>query len=329
MAYTSLKQFEAALQMDDVERAAEILRQFEAFPMDRLTNDVHMEYLWQRAKLLFRQHKYNDALKEVNRVKTEGKKSGLIQRFVPEIYSLLTEIYRVKGNFEKALYYSDLYIEKTDSIRSNEYLAQSMLILSDHNHLLTKMELQESKTQSKYLLWGLAILVVLFLVLLWVSYNLHRSKLALVRKSIEHSIEEEAYRNLEKVELTKENKNDNEDRDKELFRRLKHIMETEKPYLDPKLSILSLADQLSTNRTYLSQAINSQYHITFPNYINEYRISEAVRLITSGYTDGYTQEALAKNVGFSSRSTFIAAFKKVTGVVPSFFIANHKRLEEE
>ncbi len=329
LAYTSLKLLETALQTGDVVQAEAFLRQYEAFPEDHLTNDVRLEYLWQSANLLFRQQKYGEALKKVNILKKEAEISGMLQRFVPDIYELLSEICRVQQNYEKAIYYNDLFIEKMDSIRSNEYLAQSMIILSDHNHTITKMELQKTKTQSKYLFWGLLILMVLFLFLLWVSFNLHRSKLALVRKSVVQSIEDEANKKLEQAFSDEggESKTDNEDRDKELFRQLKKIMETEKLYLDPKLNILSLAEQLATNRTYLSQAINSQYHMTFPNFINEYRINEAVRLITTGYTDDYTQEALAAKVGFSSRGTFIAAFKKVTGVVPSFFIANHKKME--
>ncbi len=331
IAYIRLKLAETALRLENLKEAEAFLQDVAAYPSDMIKDDVWLDFLWQQACLLYKQGNYDASLTKLNELIETETGSATVQTFVPEIYELLSDVYYAKNDVDKALEYSQIYIDKTDSIRSNEYLAQSMIILSDHNHTLTKMELQKTKTQYKFLLWGLVILAVFLVFLAWVSYNLHRSKLALVRKSIVQSIEGEADKRLEDDdEKTADDiRNENDERDKELFRRLKHLMEKEKPYLDPKLSILSLAEQLNTNRTYLSQAVNSQYHLSFPNYINEYRIHEAVRLITSGYTEGYTQEALAQNVGFSSRSAFIASFKKVTGVVPSFFIANHNKLEEE
>ncbi len=331
IAYIRLKLAETALRTDDLKGAEAFLQDVAAYPADMIQDDVWLDYLWQQACFLYNNGNYQASLLKLDEILNIPTGAAAVQAFVPAIYQLLSDIYYAKADFEEALNFSRIYVEKTDSIRANEYLAQSMIILSDHNHTVTKMELQKTKTQSRYLFWGLLILTFLFLFLLWVLYNLHRSKLALVRKSIVQSIEDEADKKLEEAsaDTASETKSDNEDRDKKLFRELKYIMETKKPFLDPKLSILSLSEQLATNRTYLSQAINSQYHTTFPNYINEYRIQEAVRLITSGYTEGYTQEALATKVGFSSRGTFIAAFKKVTGVVPSFFIANHKKLEEQ
>jgi len=106
---------------------------------------------------------------------------------------------------------------------------------------------------------------------------------------------------------------------KELSGKLKQLMENEKIYLNPGLTISDVLKTLSTNRTYLSKAINNQMGTNFPNFINKYRISESVKLIKTGFTENHTQEALAHSIGFANRNVSIMAFKKQTGVVPSFF----------
>ena len=53
--------------------------------------------------------------------------------------------------------------------------------------------------------------------------------------------------------------------------------------------------------------------------LNEYRIREACRRQTSSEYDKYTLMGIGRNLGFNSSSTFIAAFKKVTGMTPSVY----------
>jgi AraC-like DNA-binding protein len=56
--------------------------------------------------------------------------------------------------------------------------------------------------------------------------------------------------------------------------------------------------------------------------INEYRINEVLRLFAENHHNRYTMEAISKQVGFGSRASFNAVFKKVTGVTPTFYIKN-------
>jgi AraC-like DNA-binding protein len=110
---------------------------------------------------------------------------------------------------------------------------------------------------------------------------------------------------------------------------LEDLMRTRKAFLDPDLSIQQTAQMLSTNRTYLSRAINGILGTSFPQYISDLRIREAIRLIREGFMVKHKQEALATACGFSSRTVFIATFKKHTGVTPSFFIANFEKNDGE
>ena len=55
---------------------------------------------------------------------------------------------------------------------------------------------------------------------------------------------------------------------------------------------------------------------SFFDYVNGWRIEEAKPLIRNGEQ---TVLAIAYEVGFNSRSSFYAAFKKQTGVTPSAY----------
>jgi len=160
------------------------------------------------------------------------------------------------------------------------------------------------------------------MIFLWFYRKLYQSKMALVKIQIE--------KNQEKAILEKENQVKTEwDEEWETQYRmiveLQLLMKNQKPYLDPQLSIQQLAELMNTNRTYLSKAVNTVLEINFSKFINEYRISEAIKLIFEGFTSNHTVEALAQHSGFANRAVFNSAFKKQTGVTPGFFIANFKR----
>ena len=55
-------------------------------------------------------------------------------------------------------------------------------------------------------------------------------------------------------------------------------METQKPWLNPRLRISDIATDLHSNRTYVSNFINSEYGMNFSRYINLQRLRELDRL---------------------------------------------------
>ena len=81
--------------------------------------------------------------------------------------------------------------------------------------------------------------------------------------------------------------------------------------------------ELKSNRTIVSNYINSSRNKNFNQYINELRINYAVnRLMNEPTLKKYTIDALAEEVGFNSRKTFSDAFLEHTGCRPSRFIRN-------
>ena len=110
------------------------------------------------------------------------------------------------------------------------------------------------------------------------------------------------------------------DKAKDIIDALERLMRDEKAYKDPMISKENLADKLSTNRTYLSQAIKDTYGMNFTGYINSLRIHEAVRLLSDPTID-IPLKALSSDLGFSSNTTFYSHFKNETGMTPSAYRA--------
>ncbi|MEM8967842.1 MAG: helix-turn-helix domain-containing protein [Bacteroidota bacterium] len=98
---------------------------------------------------------------------------------------------------------------------------------------------------------------------------------------------------------------------------LKDFFEQEKPYLDPDLTLFSLADKLDLKSNHLSQIINSYSASNFYDFVNRYRVEEAMQRISSPEVLKMTLLGIGLSCGFSSKTTFNRAFKKYTGHTPS------------
>ncbi len=103
------------------------------------------------------------------------------------------------------------------------------------------------------------------------------------------------------------------------LKKLLRLMDTEQPYLDPGLHIDQLAEKICIPGYQLSKLINKKLDRNFFDFINEYRIDEAKRKLSGSEGRAKNILQIAYEVGFNSRSSFNAAFKKFTGSSPSQF----------
>lgn len=87
----------------------------------------------------------------------------------------------------------------------------------------------------------------------------------------------------------------------------------EQRYMDIDLRLEQLADEVHTNKNYLSELFRQKTGVTFTDYKNQVRVRHAKRMIREG-REGLTQIALA--VGFDSASYFSRIFKQYTGITP-------------
>jgi AraC-like DNA-binding protein len=147
-------------------------------------------------------------------------------------------------------------------------------------------------------------------------------------KSIQYQHVMQAYTALSLTDYSNETSEESEEEkqvNNELETRLVEIMKTEKPYLNPTLTVFELAKKINTNDKYLSRHINKTYQKNFIHFINEFRIEEAKHRLLSTEFAQYKIEAISEMVGFNSKSAFNNAFKKLTNHTPTEFrILNRK-----
>lgn len=114
---------------------------------------------------------------------------------------------------------------------------------------------------------------------------------------------------------------------KELFEQLEGLMTEKKLYLDGRLTVDKLAEEIGSNRSYLSRIINEHSGYNFNNFVNSYRINEAVRILSEPEAD-IPLKALAVDLGFNTISTFYSSFQKEIGMTPSRYrkmvVENHR-----
>ena len=107
------------------------------------------------------------------------------------------------------------------------------------------------------------------------------------------------------------------------WQEVKALMDKEKPYLTHGLTLAELSEQLDLPLAYVSQTINAESGMSFFDFINSYRIQEAVSLLD----EHHEGKALALTnlyieVGFNSKSSFYGQFKKYNeGLTPTQYLA--------
>jgi len=109
--------------------------------------------------------------------------------------------------------------------------------------------------------------------------------------------------------------------DSEISRCLLLLMDDEKAYLQPDLTIESVAERLGTNRTYVSMIINKNFGKSFREFVNERRIATAKEYMLANPQSKV--EEIAEVSGFAGGSQFCRKFKEMEGVTPNMWLRSH------
>lgn len=115
-----------------------------------------------------------------------------------------------------------------------------------------------------------------------------------------------AYRSLIRAELADE-----------LYDNILNIIVVQKKYKDLNFSAKDLAKELKTNTRYLSAVVNSRFGKNYSCLLNEYRVKEAMHLLTDKRYRDKNVEEISAMVGFANRQSFYAAFYKNVGETPN------------
>jgi AraC-like DNA-binding protein len=240
---------------------------------------------------------------------------------------LLVQIYLALNEKEKGTAAYHQQIALADSIFNNEKTKSfnELSILHDLKYknqqiLNQQLELDNSRLFATWLKSSLgAAMLVIVLILLFYRFRSKKLRqqyelnVQLMKKDAAVSVE-----NLSQDIPT--TTNENWDNIGLIYQQILSLFKTQKPFTDPGLGIASLAELLNTNQNYISRAINENAGMNFYHFLNKYRTVEARRLIEENGAYGFSLEQIMHKSGFRSRSVFIEAFKKYTGMTPGQFM---------
>ena len=108
-----------------------------------------------------------------------------------------------------------------------------------------------------------------------------------------------------------------------LFDKILNIIVVQKQYKDPDYSAKDLAKELKTNTRYLSAVVNSRFGMNYSCLLNEYRVKDALHLLTDKRYADKNVEEISAMVGFANRQSFYAAFYKNIGETPNGYRKRH------
>lgn len=98
------------------------------------------------------------------------------------------------------------------------------------------------------------------------------------------------------------------------------LIEQDKLYLNPELTLTDFAQRLQTHSKLVSAVINEAFDKNFNDFVNEYRVNVFKAKVNDPKLKHLTLLAIAFECGFNSKSTFNRAVKRATGEMPSAFI---------
>lgn len=232
--------------------------------------------------------------------------------FEHDLYLALSDAYIAQGKLDKGLEAYKKYhsLEKDFFNLEHDREVVKMMVQFDtekHKAELQRKNLDLAHRRNQLRVLSIAICVILtMLIIIAVMYR-HKSKMYL---SIAKKYKEEAER---KAQATI-----HPGKSEELFERLEALMNEKKVYRNSMISRDDIADMLGTNRTYLTSVISDRTKKNFNQYINSFRMAEALSILSDAEKEVVLKD-LAPKVGFNSISTFYKLFKEEIGMTPAKF----------
>ena len=99
--------------------------------------------------------------------------------------------------------------------------------------------------------------------------------------------------------------------------KLQQLMVEKHLFKNPALKLPQVANALQVSPHLLSQFLNDNLSRSFSDFVNEYRVEAACKLLETEHN--LTIEGIGLEVGFRSKSSFYSAFKKQYGTTPNQF----------
>ena len=286
------------------------------------------------AMFLIEQKRLNDALSLLTDISDMSDKYK-VTIFEKEVFSLMSTIYELQGDYAKSLDFYKKYTAVTLSLFSEQKEREFAIL--DLRNQVKEEEWKNANQRLEIMKRGRTIIILIaigvLLIVIGVAGSIyHRRRMAYYKQTVTRYLENMRNEKMlrEQLELAQAQQRNaprqssglNDEKSKQLYQQLEMLM-NDGLYRDSSLSLDKAAGLLSTNRTYLSQVVNELSGKSFSAYVSEYRLNEAVELLSDpNNTDAL--KTIGAKVGFSSPSNFYTLFRQKVGVSPSIFRENVK-----
>lgn len=241
-----------------------------------------------------------------------------------EYYKTHSRYWRMREDYAKALLYADSTLT-TRALFEDDF---SLRKLHRAEQRIKQEELETEKLRSQLYRRSTLIITVFLLViclLLVILYYYYRKKKAAYHELVQKNKQWARRSTFETIVTDKKTLNENIEttqpatlKEREIIGEAHNLL-LAGLFSDPDLSLDLLAEKMGINRNVLSRAINAVTEKNFNQFINEYRIKETIRILSTTHQKKLSIDELYEQVGFNSRSAFYRIFKQVTGLSPNEF----------
>jgi len=97
---------------------------------------------------------------------------------------------------------------------------------------------------------------------------------------------------------------------------LEAVIKSKSLYLRPNLCLDDLSDETGISVEYVKQVLSEKLNLSFFEFISEYKVRRAKRLLTKTDDDHFSISNVAIESGFKTDDSFVTLFKKHTHMSP-------------
>ena len=241
----------------------------------------------------------------------------------------IAQLHFEKGDYKTAASKYKEILERKDSVNQEKFYVQINELRTIYE--LDKAQLESERQQAanqrlQIIIFGMTVvcisLLAIVLLVVWNRRRILEKNKRLYKKikeqdRLEEELEKERKknRNLQTNEqIDKEIKNT----DEELFQKLNELIKEHQLFKNKEIKREEVSKKIGISDRSLHDCIKNNTGVAFSEYINQLRLSFSRQLIqTKG--DKLTIEAIAKESGFNSRTTFYRLFSEKYGMAPEEF----------
>lgn len=257
-----------------------------------------------------------------------------------EVYKNMRDVYEDSGLKDKAMEYQYKYLALKDSVlnyRSGAAIGELTYLKKIENVEKSLDSIQKKKEMLTDIVWLAIALIAIAATSLWLlrrhnirlrtlNETLYKNNLLLIEKEettrnkLEEAVRQKSLsENDSERKTARYHRSDLTDEEKEdIYLSVMNVLLNSHEVFESDFSSARLAELTGYTYRHISQVINEKTGDNFNALVNDTRVKEACRnMQPGGKFSNLTIEAIANSVGFRSRTSFIAAFKKFTGMTPS------------